>query len=269
MATALEPGPLVAGRRIEVRGTVQGVGFRPWVYRAGARGGHPRPRPQRRRGSDDRGVRQPAGPQPLREAPRDRGPARRARPRASGARHRRRAGAPDFAIAASRDDGARRVSIPPELATCPDCLAEVFDPADRRYLYPFTNCTNCGPRYSIALDAPYDRPATTMAAFTMCAACRREYDDPLDRRFHAQPNACPACGPSCGCWAAAAEQTRARSWPWRARATRSPRPRARSSPGGSSRSRAWAASTSPATPRPPRRCVGCASASGATRSRSR
>ena len=90
---------------------------------------------------------------------------------------------------------ARRVSIPPELATCPECLAEVFDPADRRYLYPFTNCTNCGPRYTIARDSPYDRPVTTMAAFTMCRECQREYDDPLDRRFHAQPNACPACGP--------------------------------------------------------------------------
>ena len=80
-------------------------------------------------------------------------------------------------------------------ATCADCLAEVDDPADRRHRYPFTNCTNCGPRYTIVLGVPYDRPATTMAGFTMCPACQAEYDDPADRRFHAQPNACPVCGP--------------------------------------------------------------------------
>ena len=82
-----------------------------------------------------------------------------------------------------------------DTATCAACLAEVDDPADRRYRYPFTNCTNCGPRYTIVLSVPYDRPATTMAGFTMCPACQAEYDDPADRRFHAQPNACPVCGP--------------------------------------------------------------------------
>jgi hydrogenase maturation protein HypF len=89
----------------------------------------------------------------------------------------------------------RRVSIPADLATCDECAAEIFDPADRRYRYPFTNCTNCGPRFTISTDVPYDRPATTMRAFTMCPDCQREYDDPDDRRFHAQPNACPVCGP--------------------------------------------------------------------------
>ncbi len=85
--------------------------------------------------------------------------------------------------------------VSPDIATCPDCLREIFDPEDRRYRYPFTNCTNCGPRFTIIADIPYDRPNTTMKSFRMCPRCQREYDDPLDRRFHAQPNACPDCGP--------------------------------------------------------------------------
>jgi hydrogenase maturation protein HypF len=85
--------------------------------------------------------------------------------------------------------------ISPDMATCDDCLAEITDPDDRRYRYAFTNCTNCGPRFTIIQDIPYDRPKTTMAPFTMCPACQQEYDDPLNRRFHAQPNACPVCGP--------------------------------------------------------------------------
>ncbi len=100
-----------------------------------------------------------------------------------------------FTIAASTAAAERTVSIPPDLATCRDCLAEVAGPADRRHRYPFTNCTNCGPRFTIVLDVPYDRPATTMARFRLCPDCRREYEDPGDRRFHAQPNACPVCGP--------------------------------------------------------------------------
>jgi len=86
--------------------------------------------------------------------------------------------------------------VSPDIATCPDCLAEVLTPGDRRYRYPFTNCTNCGPRFTIIEDIPYDREKTTMRQFQMCPECRREYDNPLDRRFHAQPNACPVCGPS-------------------------------------------------------------------------
>ncbi len=85
--------------------------------------------------------------------------------------------------------------ISPDIATCRDCLAELLDPRDRRYRYPFTNCTNCGPRFTIIEDIPYDRPLTTMRDFVMCPRCQAEYEDPLDRRFHAQPNACPVCGP--------------------------------------------------------------------------
>ncbi len=86
--------------------------------------------------------------------------------------------------------------VSPDIATCGDCQAEIFSPADRRFGYPFTNCTNCGPRFTIIEDIPYDRPKTTMQDFKMCPRCQREYDSPLDRRFHAQPNACPECGPS-------------------------------------------------------------------------
>ena len=99
-----------------------------------------------------------------------------------------------FAILESRS-GHAHTGITPDAATCPGCLADVLDPANRRYRYPFTNCTHCGPRYTITRHLPYDRPYTSMAGFALCPACRREYDDPLDRRFHAQPNACAVCGP--------------------------------------------------------------------------
>jgi len=96
--------------------------------------------------------------------------------------------------------GEKRALVMPDLATCPLCISEIFDPSNRRYQYPFTNCTNCGPRFSIIAALPYDRQATTMRGFTMCAACAREYHNPADRRFHAQPNACPVCGPRLALW---------------------------------------------------------------------
>ncbi|MEW6321079.1 MAG: carbamoyltransferase HypF [Acidobacteriota bacterium] len=184
----------IHGQRIIVRGTVQGVGFRPWVYRLA--------RAEGLTGSvanDGTGVTidaygaPPALERFLVRLRRDPPPAASidalaAAPLAGDA-------PPEFVIDASVAPGARRVSIPPDLATCEACAFEVRDPTDRRYRYPFTNCTDCGPRFTIARDVPYDRPRTSMAAFRMCPACQREYDDPASRRFHAQPNACPACGP--------------------------------------------------------------------------
>ena len=101
----------------------------------------------------------------------------------------------DFVILASDSEISGFIPVSPDIAICPDCLAELFDARDRRHRYPFINCTNCGPRFTIIKDIPYDRPLTTMAAFEMCPECRHEYNQPLDRRFHAQPVACPHCGP--------------------------------------------------------------------------
>jgi len=106
----------------------------------------------------------------------------------------------EFRILPSEKSEAVRTLIPPDIAICEDCIRELFDPADRRYLYPFINCTNCGPRFTIVRSIPYDRPQTSMAVFPMCERCRAEYDDPLNRRFHAQPNACWDCGPHVELW---------------------------------------------------------------------
>ncbi|TET88670.1 MAG: carbamoyltransferase HypF, partial [Dehalococcoidia bacterium] len=102
----------------------------------------------------------------------------------------------DFKIYRSLPQEGKYQLVSPDIATCEDCKRELFSPADRRFRYPFTNCTNCGPRFTIIEDIPYDRPLTTMRRFEMCPECQQEYDDPLNRRFHAQPNACAKCGPS-------------------------------------------------------------------------
>ena len=183
------------GRRIEIRGVVQGVGLRPWVYRLATEEGL-----SGRVRNDEAGVTIEAfGSEDALEVFTRRLQA--SAPAAAAIETLKAYEIPSeplesFSISLSHDAVVdRRLSIPPDLATCPACLSEVFDPTDRRYRYPFTNCTGCGPRFTIARDVPYDRRATTMAPFTMCAHCRREFDDVHDRRFHAQPNACPVCGP--------------------------------------------------------------------------
>jgi hydrogenase maturation protein HypF len=183
-----------SGRRFHLRGTVQGVGMRPFVWRVARDcgvGGRVR--------NGTSGVTVEAfGPAAALDG-------FEARLRAEGPPSARVVSfqveeipaeeARDFVIEASQGADERRVTIPPDLSTCASCLAEVLDPADRRFHYPFTNCTDCGPRFTIVRDVPYDRAATTMAPFRMCPACEREYGSPADRRFHAEPNACPACGP--------------------------------------------------------------------------
>ncbi len=198
MATAFTGIPRVC-RKIEISGIVQGVGFRPYVYRLATE--------RRLAGTisntsagvvieiegpmaavEDFLAVLPAQTPPLaritaitvHEAPCD--------------------GRTQFSIVASHAGDERRVLISPDVAVCADCLREMFDPSDRRHLYPFINCTNCGPRFTIVRDIPYDRALTSMSVFPMCPACQSEYDDPANRRFHAQPNACWECGPRVELW---------------------------------------------------------------------
>jgi len=180
-------------RRIRVTGVVQGVGFRPFVYGLAEREGLA--------GfvlNDGEGVViEVEGPSERLDAfaaaVRSEAPAL-AQVRDVVATTLGPLGGVGFRIEASVVSG-RSALIPPDVATCDDCLRELFDPEDRRYRYPFVNCTQCGPRFTIVTRVPYDRPNTTMANFSMCDDCRREYEDPADRRFHAEPIACPACGP--------------------------------------------------------------------------
>ena len=181
--------------RVEVQGAVQGVGFRPFVYRLAlelALAGWVI--------NDTRGVFiEVEGPpaalrQFLERLAADKPP--RAQIQSIDSEWLPPADYDRFEIRHSDSGGRKTVLVLPDVATCDDCLAEILDGGDRRYRYPFTNCTNCGPRFSIIQELPYDRPNTTMSRFVMCPACQAEYQDPLDRRFHAQPNACPVCGPS-------------------------------------------------------------------------
>ena len=179
---------------IRVEGIVQGVGFRPFVYALASR--------LRLAGyvaNDQRGViiEIEGAPQAAAEfisRLQSDAPVLASIDRVSTS-HIAAMGEREFKIVDSRLDGARETLIAPDTAVCADCLREIFDPSDRRYRYPFTNCTNCGPRFTIIRSTPYDRPFTTMAGFAMCAMCAREYHDPADRRFHAQPISCPGCGP--------------------------------------------------------------------------
>jgi hydrogenase maturation protein HypF len=181
---------------IRVRGAVQGVGFRPFVYRIAcelglcgfvyndaegvfieAQGEAAVLGELRRRLKDEAPPLSRVEAVELRALPlRDAGEA--------------------FTIFESRG-GAVKTGIPPDVAACDDCLAELFAPGNRRYRHAFINCTQCGPRYTLTRALPYDRPMTSMAGFVMCPACRAEYEDPTNRRFHAEPNACPVCGPHC------------------------------------------------------------------------
>ncbi len=178
-----------------IEGTVQGVGFRPFVYRLATDEGLA--------GyvlNDERGVvleveGQPAAVSRFMRRLTDEAPPL-AVIESIADEALEPAGRREFRILASERSGPADAPVTADSATCPDCLAELFSPADRRFRYPFINCTNCGPRFTIVRGVPYDRPLTTMAPFAMCADCRREYEDPGDRRFHAQPNACPRCGPA-------------------------------------------------------------------------
>jgi hydrogenase maturation protein HypF len=180
--------------RVRVDGTVQGVGYRPFVYRLADEldiSGWVL--------NDERGVlveaEGPAGTVDAFVARLSADAPPLADVRGVEAQDMPVTGEPGFEIVASERGGAASAPVTPDSATCDECLAELADPEDRRYRYPFLNCTNCGPRFTIVRGIPYDRPLTTMADFEMCVACRAEYEDPLDRRFHAQPNACPICGP--------------------------------------------------------------------------
>jgi len=181
-------------KRLEVFGVVQGVGFRPFVFGLA-----------RRHGLGGWVLNDPEGVKIEVEGPWEainrftfelhtRHP-----PLASIADIRQTfvpvRGETGFAIRQSASAEERSVLVSPDTNVCSDCLRELFDPADRRFRYPFINCTNCGPRFTIILDVPYDRPNTTMGCFPMCESCRRQYEDPADRRFNAQPIACPDCGP--------------------------------------------------------------------------
>lgn len=185
----------MASKRIKITGVVQGVGFRPFVYQlaqehrlmgwvCNTSAGVEIEAEGEKEALERFLLHLQAKAPPL------------ARIESLSAAEVEASGYDRFEIRSSQAQAGRYLLISPDIATCEDCKRELLDPNDRRYRYPFTNCTNCGPRFTIIEDIPYDRPKTTMRAFNMCPACQAEYQNPNDRRFHAQPNACPVCGPS-------------------------------------------------------------------------
>lgn len=188
-------GAVKSSSVVVLKGIVQGVGFRPWVYRVARlhnlKGWVLNSKEglithlEGKKGKIDAFVKEvKRNPPPL------------SRIESIAVKKAELVGYSDFTIKESREDLDKVTLISPDICVCRDCLKEVFDPKDRRFKYPFANCTNCGPRVSIIIDTPYDRSRTSMKKFTLCERCRREYEDPLNRRFHAQPNACAKCGPS-------------------------------------------------------------------------
>jgi hydrogenase maturation protein HypF len=185
--------------KVTVRGAVQGVGFRPFVYRLARELGLRGWVSNSAAGvfievESDRGRLEDFQARLRTESP------PRSRVQAIESAWLEPAGYADFEIRGSDETQSKTTLVLPDIATCQDCLREILDPRDRRFGYPFTNCTNCGPRFTIIEALPYDRVRTSMKSFSMCPECEREYEDPLDRRFHAQPNACPRCGPRLALW---------------------------------------------------------------------
>jgi len=181
--------------RISVRGVVQGVGFRPFIYQLATKHGL--------KGwvlntSSDVKIEVEGDRKSLKEFLAELKTKAPPLARIEGITANRASpvGYSQFEIRHSVAEADKYQLVSPDIAMCDACKNELFSPQDRRFRYPFTNCTNCGPRFTIIKDIPYDRPLTTMRAFKMCLECQREYDDPSNRRFHAQPNACPKCGPS-------------------------------------------------------------------------
>ncbi|MGD0539144.1 MAG: carbamoyltransferase HypF [Verrucomicrobiota bacterium] len=198
-AEAVYPRSARRRARVVIRGAVQGVGFRPFVFRLALELGLTGWVANSNQGVIAEVEGSPAGVDEfILRLERDRPP--HSYIQGLEASQLDPLGYTEFEIRFSSGTGELTALVLPDIATCPDCRREIFDPADRRYRYPFTNCTHCGPRFSLIEALPYDRANTAMKGFTLCPACQREYDDPADRRFHAQPNACPVCGPQLELW---------------------------------------------------------------------
>jgi len=195
MKYRVTPEEPIVGRRLAVNGIVQGVGFRPFVYQLAHQYGL---KGEVSNTSSGVTIHVEGSEEKLQAFIRDL--AEKSPPLAHitevSTSYEPARNYTEFTIEPSKRQSSRWALISPDTAICDDCLRELFDPTDRRYQYPFINCTNCGPRYTIIDDIPYDRPNTSMKHFRMCPECQKEYDDPADRRFHAQPNACAVCGPS-------------------------------------------------------------------------